>query len=172
MLGGKKGGQEVSEATVKRGVVGAIGGFLKGRLVQAGIVMGTTIFGVGRLIGMPKARLASVDSGLSQIRESITLEISYAKTGKPQDALDRLDEYKDMVAEKEAQIQEQKLLTQITSANPEVTFPAETRIMKLNRAIDLAQRQIALYIASGEVAELDEAIDLLNTIFEDFEGEK
>ena len=153
------------KAVAKPAIVKSLSNFLKSRLLQ----VGAGIFAVNKIIGLPERKLASQDSRLSQIRESITIEVGLAKTGEYFEALDNLDEYSQQIDSIEADIKKWENLTETLSANPEKTSPVKQRIKKLRRAIELADRQIQLAFISGNPEDLDNAILQLNLILENDE---
>lgn len=137
---------------------------LKGLLSKKAVALGAAVFGVSKLVGFGSSKIASRDAQLSQIRESITLEVQEAKYGNYEDAFANLDEYEEQINEIERDIKKWELFTKITTLNFNKTDPVHQRIQKLRRAIDTARDSIRFSIASGQVNAVEEATMLLDQL--------
>ena len=160
----KKAGKEVAEKTIKKGLITTGTSILKSQVKKFGaaaLAFGTVQVAFKQL-KRPENIIRGIDADMSQIRETISLEVAFARSGKPYEALNRLDEYEDVISEFQAQIQEQKIAAQYLSANPKLTAAAERRAKKLFVAIELAKRDIARSIVTGDANSLQDTLDILS----------
>lgn len=97
-------------------------------------------------------QIQSLDTGLSQIRETITAPVQLVASGLPAaEGLDLLDEMEVIVLETEKKLKELELNSQELKTNPEFTFAIRNRIKKLKLFIQLSERQILRQEITGNV---------------------
>lgn len=102
-------------------------------------------------------QIRSLDTALSQVRETITAPVQLAATGVPTDeCLDMVDEYRDSILLTESKIKELEIDSYEMKTNPEFTTPVKRRIEKLKSYLDLSERQILLMQVQGRVPTAEE----------------
>lgn len=107
-------------------------------------------------------QIQSLDTGLSQIRETITAPVQLVASGLPAlEGLDMLDQMEQVVLETEKKLKELELNSQELKTNPEFTFAIRNRIKKLKLFIQLSERQIIRQDITGRVPTTQELASLV-----------
>jgi len=109
-------------------------------------------------------RIRSIDAGLSQVRETITLPVQLANANAPiEDCLEQIDNLRLIVEIADSKIKELEIGSQERKTNPEFTLPMKLRIQKLRGFLDLAERQILLAQAREEAITDEQLNEIMET---------
>lgn len=139
--------------------------------IATGLVIGTSIGVAGKLIEpfagqkitAADRQIRSLDTELSQVRETITAPVQLVATGVPStEGLDMVDDMRVDVLETRKKIKELELKSQEMKTNPEFTAPSKKRIEKLLLFLDLSERQILEMQVTGRVPTSEELAYLLS----------
>ena len=127
---------------------------------------GASIVGFSRIITAPERKLASVDSELSQIRESITYPLLGVKNGAmtASEGLDILDDYEASVNEYLKRAKELHIYTDATTLGSDKLGQIEVRAEKILGFIRVAKQDIALAQVSGTPMSDESIAFLINQI--------
>lgn len=114
-------------------------------------------------------RIRSIDAGLSQVRETITLPIQLANANAPiEDCLEQIDDLRLIVEISDTKIKELEIESQEMKTNPEFTMPMKLRANKLRGFLDLAERQILIAQTQDRTITTEQLNELMETYEELF----
>ena len=118
---------------------------------KTGAGIAVTLFGVSKVVGLPVAKLQSIDTALGQIRETITAPVAGVRNGAltPSDGLDFLDDLEDAINEYESSLKALERNVFLTTFNREKMDSAQIRVRKLRLFIDVGKQDIALSSVSA-----------------------
>ena len=162
--------------TITRKVTSKIGQIGAGILIgQATIVVSQELIApyFSQRVTAEDRQIRSIDTAMSQVRETITLPVQLVKAGATiEEGLDQLDSLRDTVAYGKQKIKELEIDSYEMKTNPEFTMPMKLRIAKLEGFLDLSERVIITAQVSGEGITEDALMQLMTTYEELFgEGE-
>ena len=153
--------KSVIKASSKKLSIVAIGVGVGAGTTTAGALIAPLTF---KRVTAPDRQIQSIDTSLSQIRETITAPVQLVATGVPvAEGLDMLDDMRESVLLSERKIKELELKSQELKTNPEFTSSVKNRIAKLKLFLDLSERQILQMQVSGKVPTSEELQVLLST---------
>ena len=143
-----------------------LGTLSSGLLLGVGIVVAGQLIApfAGERITAPDRIIRSLDTELSQIRESITLPVQLAANGVPSDeALEMVDDYRDDILESNEKLKLAEINSKEMKTNPEFTNAYWKRSQKLIGFLDLAERQILQMQVTGRIPTTEELALLMST---------
>ena len=147
----KSGTKKISGLTLALGVTTAVG--------VAGAVIAP--FAVKRISAVDR-QIQSLDTALSQVRESLTAPVQLVASGVPaSEGLEILDDFLDQILETESKLKVLEIKSQEIKTNPEFTAGIKSRITKLKLFVKLSERQILRMDITGKVPTTEELAALM-----------
>lgn len=157
-----------ARTTITANVAARSTGILSLAKSKAGSLIGSVVglFGVSKIIGIPTARIRSIDTSLSQIRETITAPVAAVRNEgmTPSEGFDSLDDMESAVSEYERSLQTLAIYSLDARLNPELIGNVKERISKLKFFIRVAKRDIANFQANPQGPNTEQIALLLREI--------